>query len=90
MTRTAYQRLYDMILSHGVEEVYENKEKATRYKFFTEFAAQHGDAIYGLDRPLMHLVNAFKSRRQGLRHRTARACSCTARSARPKAPSPGS
>src|SRR6185295_16886700 len=26
VSRTAYQRLYDMILSHGVEEVYENKE----------------------------------------------------------------
>lgn len=25
VTRTAYQRLYDMILSHGVEERYENK-----------------------------------------------------------------
>src|SRR5262249_18222195 len=64
-TRSAYQRLYDMILSHGTEEVYENKEKVTRYKFFTEFAAQHGDAIYGLDRPLMHLVNAFKSAGKG-------------------------
>src|SRR6266849_2839716 len=61
VTRSAYQRLYDMILSHGTEEVYENKEKITRFKFFTEFAAQHGDAIYGLDRPLKALVNAFKS-----------------------------
>src|SRR6516162_1836675 len=65
VTRTAYQRLYDMLLSHGTEDVYENKEKITRYKFFTEFAAQHGDAIYGLDRPLMHLVNAFKSAAKG-------------------------
>src|SRR6184192_1012602 len=65
VTRTAYQRLYDMILSHGTEEVYENKEKITRYKFFTEFAAQHGDAIYGLDRPLMQLVNTFKSAARG-------------------------
>ena len=40
VTRTAYQRLYDMILSHGTEEVYENKEKIIRYKFFTEFAAR--------------------------------------------------
>lgn len=64
-TRTAYQRLYDMILSHGTEEVYENKEKITRYKFFTEFAAQHGDAIYGLDRPLMHLANGFMSAAKG-------------------------
>ena len=39
VTRTAYQRLYDMILSHGTEEGYEQKEKVTRYKFFTEFGA---------------------------------------------------
>jgi predicted Ser/Thr protein kinase len=54
VTRSAYQRLYDMILSHGTEEVYKHKEKVTRYKFFTEFATRHGDAIYGLDRQLMH------------------------------------
>src|SRR5437870_5290909 len=65
VTRTAYQRLYDMIISHGTEEVYENKEKVTRYKFFTEFAAKHGDAIYGLDRPLMHLANQFKAAAKG-------------------------
>src|SRR5499427_6005416 len=65
VTRSAYQRLYDMILSHGTEEVYEQKEKVTRYRFFTDFAARHGDAIYGLDRPLMHLVNAFKSAAKG-------------------------
>src|SRR5437870_5315348 len=57
VTRTAYQRLYDMILSHGTEETYELKEKVTRFRFFTEIAAQHGDAIYGLDRQLMHQVN---------------------------------
>jgi serine protein kinase len=61
VTRTAYQRLYDMILSHGTDDVYENKDKITRYKFFTEFATRHGDGIYGLDRPLMQLVNTFKS-----------------------------
>jgi serine protein kinase len=33
--RTAYQRLYVMILPQGTEEDYENKEKVTRYKFFT-------------------------------------------------------
>src|ERR1700716_815343 len=65
VTRTAYQRLYDMIISHGTEEVFENKEKVTRYKFFTEFAAKHADAIYGLDRSLTQLVNAFKSAAKG-------------------------
>src|SRR6516164_200092 len=63
--RTAYQRLYDMIISHGTEEVYENKEKVIRFKFFTEYATKHADAIYGLDRPLMQLVNAFKSAAKG-------------------------
>lgn len=61
VTRTAYQRLYDMVLSHGVEDIYENKDKLTRYKFFTEFATKHADGIYGLDRPIMQLVNTFKS-----------------------------
>ena len=61
VTRTAYQRIYDMILAHGTEDVYENKEKLTRFKFFTEFASRHGDGIYGLDRSLMTLVNTFKS-----------------------------
>ncbi|MFN4261756.1 MAG: PrkA family serine protein kinase [Gemmataceae bacterium] len=65
VTRTAYQRLYDMIMTHGTEEVYENKEKIIHYKFFTEFATQFGDAIYGLDRTIMHLVNAFKSAAKG-------------------------
>src|SRR2546430_16436084 len=65
VTRTAYQRLYDMILSHGTEEVYENKDKIIRYKFFNQYAARHSDAIYGLERPLMLLVNAFKSAAKG-------------------------
>jgi serine protein kinase len=65
VTRTAYQRLYDMILSHGTEEVFENKEKIIRYKFFTEYAAKHGDGIFGIDRPLMQLINAFKSAAKG-------------------------
>src|ERR1700757_866451 len=65
VTRTAYQRLYDMIVSHGTEEVFEHKEKIIRYRFFTEYAARLGDGIFGLDRPLMQLVNAFKSAAKG-------------------------
>ncbi len=61
VTRSSYQRLFDMIMSHGTEEHFENKDKQTRYKFFTEFAAKHGDSIYGLDRTLAQLVNVFKS-----------------------------
>src|SRR5262249_19343227 len=65
VTRNAYQRLYDMMVSHGTEELYENKEKIVRYKFFTEFATRYDDAIYGLDRTLMQLVNTFKSAAYG-------------------------
>src|SRR5437868_1675395 len=65
VTRSAYQRLYDMILSHGTEEIYENKEKVVRYNFFADFAIKHGDGIYGLDRSLIQLVNAFKSASKG-------------------------
>src|SRR5271165_5730975 len=56
-----FHRLYDMILSHGTDEVFEQKEKIIRYRFFTEYATRHGDAVFGIDRPLMQLVNAFKS-----------------------------
>src|SRR3954454_19431232 len=65
VTRTAYQRLYDMIMSHGVEEGYEFKEKVTRYRFFTDYATRHGDGIFGIDRSLQQLVNAFKSAAKG-------------------------
>jgi len=65
VTRNAYQRLYDMVLSHGVEEYIDNKKKLVRYKFFKD--EQHGgkDAIFGLDVPLMRLMNVLKSASQG-------------------------
>src|SRR6195952_1079201 len=65
VTRTAYERLYDMILSHGTDEVYEFKEKIVRYRFFTEYATRHADAIFGIDKQLMQLINAFKSAARG-------------------------
>jgi serine protein kinase len=65
VTRSAYQRLYDMILAHGTEDVYENKEKVIRFKFFTDYAAKYGEAVFGLDRALNALVNTFKSAARG-------------------------
>ena len=64
VSRTAYQRVYDMILSYGQEEYIDNKKKLIRYNFFKD--EQHGgrDAVYGLDSPLMKLVNVFKSAAQ--------------------------
>lgn len=65
VTRNAFQRLYDMILSHGVEEFYEYKEKIVKYKFFDDPIDDGKDAVYGLERPLMKFVNLFKSAARG-------------------------
>ncbi|MFL5273006.1 MAG: PrkA family serine protein kinase, partial [Anaeromyxobacteraceae bacterium] len=64
VTRTAYQRVYDMILSHGKTEYLDNKKKLIRYNFFTDPDFGGKDAIYGLDIALMKLVNVFKSAAQ--------------------------
>lgn len=61
VTRNAYQRVYDMLLSFGTEEIVVNKEKLLRYKFFDDPIADGADAIFGLERPLMNLVNILKS-----------------------------
>ncbi len=65
VTRTAFQRIYDMILSHGRTEYIDNKKKLIRYHFFSDEKFGGKDAIYGLDVPLMKLVNVFKSAAQG-------------------------
>src|SRR5262249_47537684 len=65
VARNAYQRIYDMVLAYGVEEYVEQKEKITRYKFFMDPDDGGRDAIYGLDRPLMRLVDVFKSAAHG-------------------------
>jgi len=65
VTRNAFQRVYDMVLSHGEEEYIDNKKKLIRYRFFTDEACAGKDAIYGLDIPLMRLMNVLKSAAQG-------------------------
>ncbi|MCA9564296.1 MAG: serine protein kinase, partial [Myxococcales bacterium] len=57
--RTAYQRLYDMVLSHGVEEYIDNRKRIVRYNFFSGKAG--GDAVFGLDIPIMRLMNVLRS-----------------------------
>ncbi len=64
VTRTAFQRIYDMILSHGRTEYIDNKKKLIRYHFFSDERFGGRDAIFGLDVPLMKLVNVFKSAAQ--------------------------
>ncbi len=56
--RNAYQRLYDMVLSHGTETFQYCKRDYTKYRFFSK----QGDiSIYGLEDPLMQFVDILKS-----------------------------
>src|SRR5262245_12715696 len=61
VTRNAFQRIYDMILSYGIEEHVEHKKKITRYRFFRDEMHHGRDAVYGIDQSLNHLVDIFKS-----------------------------
>ena len=65
ITRNAYQRLYDMILSYGSDEVVDGRDKITRYKFFNDPISNGRDGVFGLDRSLMRLVNVIKSAAMG-------------------------
>jgi serine protein kinase len=60
VTRTAYQRLYDMIMAEGTYTV-DGRKDHIRYRFFDDPHNGGADAIFGLTRPLMELVNVFKS-----------------------------
>jgi serine protein kinase len=61
VTRTSFQRLYDMILNFGREEYIDSKKKLVHYPFFDDPIENGKDAVFGLDVPLMRLVNVIKS-----------------------------
>ena len=65
VTRTAFQRAYDMILSYGEEEYIDNKKRLVRYPFFQDPIDNGKDAIFGLDIPLMRLVHVLRAAAQG-------------------------
>jgi serine protein kinase len=65
VTRNAFQRIYDMILSYGTEEYTEYNERIIRYKFFDDPIDNGRDAVYGLSRPLMKMVHLFKAAAKG-------------------------
>ena len=65
ITRNAFQRLYDMIISYGEEEYLDNKKRLIRYPFFTDPMEGGRDAIHGLDIPLMRLVHVLQAAAQG-------------------------
>jgi serine protein kinase len=64
VTRSAFQRVYEMIQSYGTEEIQTGKEKLTHYCFFDDPDYEGRDAIFGLDRALANLVNVLKSAAQ--------------------------
>ncbi len=65
VSRNAFQRLYDMILSYGYEEFTEHKEKLTRYHFFSDPFDHGRDAVFGLEKSLMRLVGHVKAAAAG-------------------------
>ncbi|MCK5688974.1 serine protein kinase, partial [Myxococcota bacterium] len=65
VSRNAFQRIFDMILSYGREEYIDSKKKLVHYFFFDDPDHNGADAVYGLDIPLMRLVNVFKSAAYG-------------------------
>ena len=65
VTRNAFQRIYDMIMSYGTEEFIDAKKRLIRYKFFSDASFDGDDAIFGLEIPLMRLVNFFKGAAKG-------------------------
>ena len=65
IARNAFQRLYDMVNSYGTEEYIDNKKRLVRFNFFRDEIDGGKDAVYGLDIPLMRLMNVLKSAAQG-------------------------
>lgn len=61
ITRNAFQRMYDMVLEAGTEEYIDFKKPVIRYKFFDDAANNGKDAVFGLDVPIMKLVNVLKA-----------------------------
>ncbi len=61
VTRNAFQRIYDMILEGGTEEYEDFKKRVIHYRFFDDETNNGKDAIFGMDIPLMKLVNILRS-----------------------------
>jgi serine protein kinase len=71
VARSAFQRLHDMIVSHGYEEYTYHRETLIHYYFFDDPFENGKDAVFGIDKPLMDLARIFESaaRRYGTERR---------------------
>jgi serine protein kinase len=66
LVRNAYQRIYDMILSHGTHIVKVHDKEVIRYNFFDDPFSNGEDAIYGIDEALKNLVDTLCAAAKGL------------------------
>jgi serine protein kinase len=65
VARSAYQRIYDMVMSYGYETYSQFREELIHYHFFDDPFDNGADAVFGLDRQLMDLVQVFQSAARG-------------------------
>ncbi len=65
VTRNAYERMYDMIMSYGTVDYEHGREKRIQYRFFSDPDNHGRDAVFGIDTALADLVNALKSAAKG-------------------------
>ncbi len=66
IVRTAFQRIYDMVISYGHEIIEDvRNEKIVKYRFFQDPIENGKDAVFGLDEDLTNLVDVFKAAAQG-------------------------
>ena len=61
ITRSAFQRMYDMIMSYSADEHFHGDKRIVHYRFFDDPDNNGKDAVFGLDLSLMKLVNVFKA-----------------------------
>ena len=61
VARSAFSRMYDLIMHFGTYDFVEHKKKLTHYKFFDDPLGNGKDAVFGLDVHIAKLVNFFKA-----------------------------
>ena len=79
VTRTAYQRLYDMILSYGVDVTETGREKHVHYRFFDDPGQRRPRRRLRPRRPAAPPGQRAQERGGRLRHRTPRAAAARPR-----------
>ncbi|MBM4361775.1 MAG: serine protein kinase [Deltaproteobacteria bacterium] len=65
VTRNAFQRMYDMVIGYGTEEYIDNKKRLVRYNYFRDEIDGGKDGVFGLDIPLMRLMNVLQAAAEG-------------------------